>query len=187
MKMSESIAAISAALVKAQSQIEDAVKDSANSHFKNKYADLTSVRAAIRKPLADNGLCVVQGPRRAEGGVEVETMILHTSGEWISEAVFIPVNKWDAHGTGSAITYGRRYGLMSLLCVGTDDDDGNASGTRNEKLFNDGLIKALGGIDELKAWFRSLPENDRNQLSEKDRVELKKAAASVAKKTEAAE
>lgn len=127
MNKSESIAALAAALSKAQSEIEDASKAGFNPAFKSKYADLASVRAAIREPMAVNDLAVVQGPRKAEGGVEVETMILHKSGEWISESVFIPINKWDAHGMGSGITYGRRYGLMSLFCIATDDDDGNAA------------------------------------------------------------
>jgi len=127
MKMSESITAIAPALVKAQALIEDAVKDSANPAFKSKYADLSAVLAVIREPMAMNDLCVLQSPARAEGGVEVETLILHKSGEWISQNCFIPINKWDAHGTGSGITYGRRYGLMSIFCIGTEDDDGNTA------------------------------------------------------------
>jgi len=127
MKMSESITAIAPALVKAQALIEDAVKDSSNPAFRSKYADLSAVLAVIREPMAMNDLCVLQSPARAEGGVEVETLILHKSGEWISQNCFIPINKWDAHGTGSGITYGRRYGLMSIFCIGTEDDDGNTA------------------------------------------------------------
>ena len=127
MKMSESITAIAPALVKAQALIEDAVKDSNNPAFRSKYADLSAVLAVIRKPMADNDLCVLQSPVRADGGVEVETMILHKSGEWIGQSCFIPITKVDAHGTGSGITYGRRYGLMSIFCIGTEDDDGNTS------------------------------------------------------------
>ena len=127
MKMSESITAISPALVKAQALIEDAVKDSNNPAFRSKYADLSAVLAVIREPMAVNDICVLQSPTRADGGVEVETLILHKSGEWISQSCFIPITKVDAHGTGSGITYGRRYGLMSIFCIGTEDDDGNTA------------------------------------------------------------
>ena len=130
MKMSESITAIAPALVKAQSLIEGAVKDSNNPAFRSKDADLSSVLAVIRQPMADNDLCVLQSPSRADGGVEVETLILHKSGEWISQNCFIPITKMDAHGTGSGITYGRRYGLMSIFCIGTEDDDGNTAAER---------------------------------------------------------
>lgn len=188
MKYSDSITNIAVALVKAQSEIEDAVKDTANNHLKTKYADLNSVRAVIRKPLADNGLCVIQGPRRAEGGVEVETMILHTSGEWISEDVFIPVNKWDAHGMGSGITYGRRYGLMSLLCIGTEDDDGQASGIKkegerpvkppiSEGVFADGMKAANVSSKALSAWWSALSEDEREQVTTEQRKKLKAQAA----------
>ena len=127
MKMSESITTIAPALVKAQALIEGAVKDSSNPAFRSKYADLSAVLAVIREPMAMNDLCVLQSPARADGGVEVETLILHKSGEWVSQLCFIPINKWDAHGTGSGITYGRRYGLMSIFCIGTEDDDGNTA------------------------------------------------------------
>jgi hypothetical protein len=127
MKMSETISAIASALAKAQGEIEDATKTGINPAFRSKYADLAAVRAVVREPLSVNDLCVMQFPRTIPGGVEVETMILHKSGEFVSEALFIPVSKNDAHGIGSGITYARRYGLMSLLCLAADDDDGNAA------------------------------------------------------------
>ena len=72
MKMSESIAHVATALSKAQGMIDDATKTGLNPAFKSKYADLAAVRAVIREPLAVNDLAIVQGPRRADGGVEVE-------------------------------------------------------------------------------------------------------------------
>jgi hypothetical protein len=60
--------------------------------------------------------------------VTVESRIIHTSGEWISTTVTIPVTKPDAHGLGSALTYGRRYSVSALLAISADeDDDANAS------------------------------------------------------------
>jgi hypothetical protein len=58
----------------------------------------------------------------------VETRLVHTSGEWLASVVPVPVAKGDAHGLGSALSYGRRYGLSALLALSTDeDDDGNAA------------------------------------------------------------
>jgi hypothetical protein len=186
MKMSDTITAIAPALVRAQSQIEDAVKDSTNPAFKSKYADLSSVLAVIRKPMADNDLCVLQSPVRADGGVDVETMILHKSGEWVSQSCFIPINKSDAHGTGSGITYGRRYGLMSIFCIGTEDDDASAAVSNapakapaSPELFKTGLKAATEGQQKLTAWWNTLPEADRNSLNSTQRAELKKAASAV--------
>lgn len=127
MQMSDTIAALAEALSKAQGEIEDATKAGINPHFKSKYADLAAVRAVIRTPLSANGLSIIQLPRAQNGVVEVDTMLVHKTGEYISETLRMPVAQMNAHGIGSAITYARRYGLMSILCLAADDDDGNAA------------------------------------------------------------
>jgi hypothetical protein len=89
----------------------------------------------VRPALAAHGLAVVQGvvhPETGEGGrlvgIMVETRLVHTSGEWLASVVPVPVAKGDAHGLGSALSYGRRYGISALLALSTDeDDDGNAA------------------------------------------------------------
>jgi hypothetical protein len=124
---SESIKEISSALVKAQSAIKAAVKDATNPHFRSKYADLASVIEAVKDPLNKNGITFLQPVKFSETGVCVETVLLHTSGEWVSDELTIPVTKQDAQGVGSAISYGRRYGLQSMCGVPAEDDDGNAA------------------------------------------------------------
>lgn len=125
---SATLAKLAEALCKAQGQMEGAAKDSVNPHFKNKYADLAAVWDAIRKPLAANGLSIVQFPRTVQGGVEIETTLLHTSGEFLRDALWMPCSKNDAQGIGSAITYGRRYALMAVCGIApVEDDDGNAA------------------------------------------------------------
>lgn len=132
METSQNIADLAAALAKAQGQIEGARKDSANPHFKSKYADLASVWDACRSALADNGLSVVQAPGPcASGQLEMTTMLLHSSGQWIKETLTIPLQKVDAQGYGSATTYARRYSLSAMVGVAPDDDDGNAASKPN--------------------------------------------------------
>ena len=60
-------------------------------------------------------------------GLSVETRLLHLSGEWVSTVVTLPVEKATAQGAGSAISYGRRYGLSAILGLTAEDDDGNAA------------------------------------------------------------
>lgn len=127
MKKSDSITKIAPALVKAQGQIKAAIKDSTNPHFRSKYADLGSVVDAVKAALLVNEITFMQGVEDAENGVAVETMLLHSSGEWISSTLRIPASKQDAQGYGSAITYGRRYGLQAMCGVPAEDDDGNAA------------------------------------------------------------
>lgn len=116
-----------AAISKAQGEIEGAKKDSTNPHFKSSYADLASVRDVTREPLAKNGLAILQWPRTTEGGVEIETILTHQSGQYMSGVLWLPCGKFDAQGIGSAITYGRRYALMAVTGVAPVDDDGNAA------------------------------------------------------------
>jgi hypothetical protein len=124
---SPTIKELAIALHKAQKNIKAALKDSTNPHFRSKYADLSSVIDAVKQPLLDQGIIFSQGISGVENGVAVETMLLHISGEWMSSTLEIPATKHDAQGYGSAITYGRRYGLQSMCGVPAEDDDGNAA------------------------------------------------------------
>jgi hypothetical protein len=129
MNKSENINDLSAALSKAQGAMGFAIKDANNPFFKSKYADLSSVVEAIRVAFADNGLSYIQRLHESEKHeVRVETVILHSSGQFISCGILgVPVSKHDAQGFGSALTYARRYSLSAAAGVVADDDDGNAA------------------------------------------------------------
>lgn len=125
---SEAINELAAALARAQGQMQSAKKDADNPFFRSKYADLASVVDAIRAPFSENGLAFTQIPYPTESdSVEIETVLMHASGQWISGRVWVPVAKSDAQGYGSALTYARRYGLQSIAGVAAEDDDGNAA------------------------------------------------------------
>jgi hypothetical protein len=129
MRTSESISAIAAALAKTQAELRPAVKDAVNPAFRSKYADLSSVLEACRNALPQNGLSVVQDVTTDidRGAIGVATRILHSSGEWIEcGPIFVPLSKQDAHGVGSATSYGKRYGLCAAvgIAVADEDDDG---------------------------------------------------------------
>jgi hypothetical protein len=123
MRTSESIAKISAALAKAQSEMKSAAFDAINPHFKSRYASLSSIIEASRQILSANNIAVVQGTSVANGKVQVETMLTHSSGEFISETLSMSITKDTPQAVGSAITYARRYGLSSMICISADEDD----------------------------------------------------------------
>jgi hypothetical protein len=130
MPTSPTIAALAAALVKAQSAMGGAKKDSTNPHFKTAYADLASIWDACRAPLANAGLSIVQLVSSDATHAIVETILAHSSGEWVSSLLAVPLTKADAQGLGSAITYGRRYALAAIVGVCPADDDGEAAVAR---------------------------------------------------------
>ena len=126
-RRSESIAALAAALAKAQGEIEGASKDKTNPHFKSSYADLASVWDACRAPLSKNALAVLQ-PAVADGPrVTVTTILVHSSGEFIESDLTMAAQQNTPQGIGSCITYARRYALSSLIGIAPEDDDGNAA------------------------------------------------------------
>jgi hypothetical protein len=120
---SENIADLASALCKAQSQIKNATKDSTNPFFKSKYADLTSTWEACREALNTNGLSVIQ----TLNGDNLETTLIHTSGEWISGSCPL-IHRGDMQSLGSAISYSRRYSLAAIVGVTSDDDDAESAG-----------------------------------------------------------
>lgn len=119
---------LSKAMAAAFHEIEVAEKGRTNPHFKSKYADLAAVTEAIKPALSKHGLWYRQVMHHLDGGVGVETIIHHASGEFLScGTLFVPASKHDAQGYGSAITYCRRYSLQAAFGVCPEDDDGNAA------------------------------------------------------------
>lgn len=128
MNKSESINKISAAMLKAQLTMGDAVKGAANPFFRSSYADLNSIREAVTPALNAVGITVLQPTTFLDGRTFVETTLLHESGEFLSSLTEIVAAKAnDPQAAGSAISYARRYGLQSFLSVGAVDDDGEAA------------------------------------------------------------
>ena len=128
MNKSETISALAGALAKAQAELKNPAFDSQNPHFRSKYASLAAVRDATIPILAKHGLSVTQLPICDNGQAGCETVLMHSSGEYISNTLMLFVDKPTAHGVGSALTYARRYALMAICgVVGDDDDDGNAA------------------------------------------------------------
>ena len=127
MNKSDDIKDLAIALCKAQSEMGGAAKDANNPFFKSKYADLGSVIRAIKEPFFNNGLSYSQLPLSQDGLVGVQTILMHSSGQWlISELLLKPV-KPDPQAAGSALTYCRRYALQAIAGIPSEDDDGNAA------------------------------------------------------------
>jgi type II secretory pathway component PulM len=188
MQRSEELNELFAALSIAQGQIEDAAKSRKNDFYKSSYADLSSVRSAVRQPLADNGLSISQWDSVVPGGVEVLTVLGHKSGQWMSGTLFMPV-KHEPHPIGSGISYARRYSLMSIMNLAADDDDGNAAQTAkpiaepDPKVVREMALRAKKeaekGIDALNAFWRSLEPEERKLLTPEALKDLKAIAIAV--------
>ncbi len=114
------------ALLGFQSESLDIKKSADNPFFKSKYAPLDEIIPAIRQSLKKHGLVFLQIPQGAD---ELTTTIIHApSGQSISGTLKMTPKDSSPQGHGSAITYARRYALVSMLGLNTEgDDDGNAA------------------------------------------------------------
>ena len=112
------------ALVKAQLEMITPKKGSVNPFFKNKYADLNDVLAAVVPALNNNGIVLLQPLINIDGKNFVKTVLMHESGEMFeSLAEIFCKNINDAQAYGSGVTYARRYSLSSICGIGSEDDD----------------------------------------------------------------
>jgi hypothetical protein len=130
---SENINELALALSKVQSQITGAVKNAKNPHFKSDFANLESCWDAIREPLAENGLAIIQTTDVVNGDFVLVTTLVHSSGQWVSGHYVLEPTKRDPQGLGGAVTYARRYALAAIVGLYQVDDDGNAASTKTEE------------------------------------------------------
>lgn len=198
-KQSAEIHELATALAKAQGQMTFAAKTEANTFFKSKYADLAACWEAVRKPLSDNGLAVLQFPSAGYEYIDVETMLVHSSGQWVSQTLRLPVSRdkdghINAQGTGSAITYARRYGLSAVVGIAPDDDDGEAAVGRPQQrpnatprpqgdtaatLYDRLAAEARKGLPAYERAFKGLTTPQRELLGREGHMELKQIAMNV--------
>ena len=114
------------ALVKFNSSVSNVAKDAKADRYR--YATLAQVLDTIRQPLADCGLAVTQ----AFDDLTLVTTLWHISGEMIESRMTIPSVEArgmnSAQAMGSAISYARRYAILALLNLATEDDDAQSAG-----------------------------------------------------------
>lgn len=104
----------------AMADLKNPEKSANNPHFKSRFAPLDQCLAVARPVLAKHGLALSQ----VVDGDILRTMLFTEDGGVLASAYPIKPVKADPQGVGSAITYARRYALLSILAIaGTDEDD----------------------------------------------------------------
>lgn len=130
-KHSESIKAILPALVKAQQEMPQLVKDKKNPHANSEYLTLDNILGALVPLLNQNGILLNQIPvenhQDEEQSIGVDTLLWHESGEYVLyPAVYYAFEKGGrmnmTQSVGSIITYSKRYALTSIFGISTNED-----------------------------------------------------------------
>ena len=182
MNKSESIKEIASALVEVQKKITPLKKDKKNPFYKSSYVGLETVLPQALEILNAQGIALTQTVGSDDGGnTTLTTTLMHTSGEWLSDTQPLLLVKADPQGQGSAITYARRYGLMSAIgIVADEDDDGNVgsgtvhgeSGLRIEHSQTykelEARIKAMTRFDEINEVMSEIRKTPMNYSEKKE-------------------
>jgi ERF superfamily len=134
-RCSESVAALAAALAKAQAELVNPEKSltatirsvrPGEGERSFRYAPLASGLDIVRKTLGQHEIATVQTTAidPAAGMVNLTTMLAHSSGEWIaSDWPVCPVAETASpQRMGAALTYARRYALFTLVGIAGEDD-----------------------------------------------------------------
>lgn len=132
---------LTAALAKAQAEIEVAGRKETNPFFKSKYADLAELIKVSRPALTKNGLAVIQQIITDDDGMTwLHTIMTHSCGQWIETRMRVIPIKNDPQSFGSCVTYLRRYCYSALvnIAVSDEDDDGEAAMYDQRQVFAKG-------------------------------------------------
>ncbi len=124
---SPTIAELAKALAAFQGEMPAVEKTGVNPFFKSRYATLDDTWKAARPVLAKHGLSLAQLPAFSETSLTLESVLLHSSGEYISSVMTLSAKDTTAQSVGSAISYARRYSMCAILGISMEDDDGNAA------------------------------------------------------------
>lgn len=176
MKTSESILKIIPALLKAQRTMGAATKASSNPFYKSTYADIGEVMKVCKDPLNENNILVIQPVGHDELGEYVETVLIHESGEFISDRMHINATS-KPQEQGSAITYARRYGLQSMLFIPAEDDDGNAASKQPAQAKKKEEVKPAQPSEQGAPASKSAPSNTSGEkMASESQIKWIKAA-----------
>lgn len=119
---SESLAKIAPAILAAQKKLKNPTKNAKGNY--GKFADLGAVLDAAKAAFNGEGVSIIQTPAPAAyGTVGLTTILLHASGEYVGGTTYLPIDRVNAQGAGSALTYTRRYGINAITGMFADDDD----------------------------------------------------------------
>lgn len=189
------------ALGKARSSMKMVEKSKVNNHTKSKYSDINDVLKVVLPALSAEGITLLQPLIAQEGGnYAIRTLLVHAStGESLQCDTPVIVTVAGAQGFGSGITYARRYGLVSLLALEADDDDGskasepvnNTAKTATPAATTEEIEKAKFHLamaqtkDELETIYRSLSmsvRGDRTIIAECQAIKARLINAQVGHK-----
>jgi hypothetical protein len=159
-RSSESVGAIATALAKAQTELSNPEKAMVGTVYNTRsdvaqsfrYASLSSGLDIVRRALGGHQIAMAQTTNidRTSGTINLTTLLLHTSGEWISSdwPVCQLSETCAPRRMGAALTYARRYALFTMVGIAGEDDldapSGPTDAPQGHQAVANGLSANLG-------------------------------------------
>lgn len=173
MRKSEQTDKIVPELIKIQMALETVPKKGRNKFYDNsRYVILEDALAESVPKLNEAGIFLTQTVDQNC----LLTTLLHTSGQWIESAIPLINKKGDDQGQGGSITYAKRYGLLSILGIPTEDDDGNIA---SQTTYNEKLKKHPEPIKPQSAFVKALPKELPNRAPGAATINKTEAASAI--------
>jgi hypothetical protein len=143
--------ALNRALLAARKEIKPVVKRAHNKHFDTYYADIDACYEAINDALLNHGLLSEQWTEERQGvGTFLITQIRHAETDETTKPceLKLRINKEDMQNVGAAITYGRRFLILTALQLAPEDKDGNDATTKDpaSRPVDDGQYATIQGL-----------------------------------------
>lgn len=123
-------------LTQVRAMVGSVSKSAKNPFFKSSYADLNSVMKTLAPALVEANIIYTQYPSIVDGADVLTTELVNTTSpeDRIVSHTRLVLAKNDMQAYGSAITYSRRYALISMFGLEAVDDDGNVASGRGKAL-----------------------------------------------------
>lgn len=179
-ELGELFKAISKAQIKIVSPVFDKeakIPMKRGGQFTFKYASLNAVQTALKGPLSENGICYMQFPTSNGNKVSIETIVGHSSGQWMSRKFNLSASSSDVKEIGSCVTYAKRYSLCAIFNLTAQEDMDATSvsdtyvGSEDQKRWLTEKLKEMGVLTSDMAEYHKtlldnkLPASDASILS----------------------
>ena len=142
---------------KVQEKVGKIKKDAKGHNYS--YATLGAIVDAVYNDLHSDNIVVSQTPTKGQSCASIETILVNVdNGEYLSCITEVPIEQKkisDPQAFGSAITYGRRYALLSILGLVTEDDDGSKARINfDDEMKKIAFCDSLDDLKMMKPYFK---------------------------------
>lgn len=147
--MSEDITSLAAAFLVAKKEFIATGLGGTNAHQRYNYAKIGDIYNAVEHAFSKNNIIIWHYARPMDGIEYLHTRLIHTlTGQFVEDCRILESEKPGNQGKGAANTYMRKYALLSLCAITTEDDDSAEeeryiSRHQSEQLLTDEQIKYL--------------------------------------------